>query len=184
MIKYPFNCVEKLNIKIFCTLLCWDLSFYWRSSLISTMRYIQRSGDNCQQLVLKLELEMELEPGVICYSCLQSPAPSLNGSCHSGNEDLMITHHHHYTTYLMGKQNIANIAKIQITNFWVPLISTLRMFCVEMCRSVMFQLQIGPFLIYASDLESWKLNDKTYRLGLQLLNKYLAGNLKKIFTFT
>ena len=117
MIKYPFNCVEKLNIKIFCTLLCWDLSFYWRSSLISTMRYIQRSGDNCQQLVLKLELEMELEPGVICYSCLQSPAPSLNGSCHSGNEDLMITHHHHYTTYLMGKQNIANIAKIQITKF-------------------------------------------------------------------
>ena len=129
--KYPFHCVE---ISYYQHILHSTLS-HWRSSLILTMRYIQRSGDNCQQLVLKLELE----PGVICYSCLQSPAPSLNGSCHSGNEDLMITHHHHLSD---GKQNISNskISKQGAGQLWC--------FCVEMFRSVMFQLQIGPFLIY------------------------------------
>ena len=65
-----------------------------------------------EQILLNLhlleELGQELGWVLVLFVILvyNLPAPSLNGSCHSGNEDLMITHHHHATTYLMGKQNI------------------------------------------------------------------------------
>ena len=83
---------------------------------------------------------MEGRAGLFVILVYHLQPPSLNGSCHSGNEDLMITHHHHLSD---GKQNISNI---EISKQHA---GQLRGFCVEMFRSVMFQLQIGPFLIYA-----------------------------------
>ena len=83
---------------------------------------------------------MEARAGLFVILVYHFSPPSLNGSCHSGNEDLMITHHHHLSD---GKLNISNI-KISQQDA-----GQLRSFSLEMFRSVMFQLQIGPFLIYA-----------------------------------